>query len=438
MLVGDDARPHPGLFLLVVPGAEAVPVVQRCRPTLRPGDDVVDLPDARFAVRCPAGLVGEAEEVTETAREPPRSGLGRDELTVLAVLVERAQREEDVGVLGLHRAQHLLADVLVGHGAEPFDRGGVRMGGGEQRTVGEDHPDVDGREVAALAAVEQDVDEEIRHDLLVTAAIAAGPRPLRGDREGLADPGGVEPGEVGRQGRHPMASSPHGDAALATCFAMPRRRALGIERMQHPCRLIGPLPGGAVLEVRQVRGEDLVDLSTLLRRGGAHRPAHLMAGGRDGPAVGESSEHARHRGHQPPAGGHALSRGGGGPLQREGGLGTGDLPRLAGRLAPLEAVIHDRGLEADQGARLDRGHRASELPQLGEQGDRPLRGEPLEIGRALGSEPCERILRLPDVDVVDHELLDARGESHGARRGAGPTGRLVGLRALGGRSLRIE
>ena len=399
---------------------------------------MVELSDARLAVRRPAGLVGEAEEVGEAGGEGAGAGLDRDELTVLAVLVERAQREEDVGVLALHRTQHLLADVLVGHDAEALDGGGVRMGGGEQRTVGDDHPDVDGGEVAALAAVEQGVGEEVRHDLLVTAAVAARAGPLRGDRQGLADPGGVEPGEVGRQRRHPVASPAHGDAAFATCLAVPCRRPVGIERMQHPRGLIAPLPGGAVLEVRQMRGEDLVDLFALLGRGRTHRPAHLMARGGDGPAVGESGEHSRHRVHQTAAGGHALPGGGGGPLQREGGLGAGDLPRLLGSLAPLEAVVDDRRFEADQGARLDRGHRARELPQLGEQGDRPLRGETLEIGRALGPASRERLLGRDDVDAVDHELLGTGDETHGARNIAGPTGSPVGSRALSGPSTRIE
>ncbi|WNN96472.1 hypothetical protein [Brachybacterium sp. GU-2] len=376
-----------------------------------------------------------AEEAAEAGGERPRPGLGGDELAFLPVRVEHAQREDDLGIRVLERAQHLLADVLVRDRAESFHGRGVGMAGREQGAVGDDHADVDHGQLASLAAAEDRVGEEIGHDLLVTAPVAVGPRPLGGHRQRLADPRGVEAGQMRGQGRHAVPSAAYGDAALPSRHAVTRGRTLGVQRVEDPRGLVAPFPRSAVFEVREMRAEDPVHLLPL--RGGRrpHRAPHLVAGGGHRPPLGEGPEHTGHRADEPPARGHALPRGRCGLLQRSCSLRTRDLLRLLGRLPALEAVGGDRRLETDEGTRLDRRHRAGELPQLRQQGDRPLRVERLEIGRSPLPEPCERRFGLDDVDAVDDELLDPRDE---ARRAPGPTGLPVGLRRLDGPTARIE
>src|SRR5690606_15049221 len=71
LLVEDGAGALARLLLLVVGGAEPVAVLEAGLPTLRPGRDVVDLPDVGVAVRGAAALVRAAEQGRETAWELP-------------------------------------------------------------------------------------------------------------------------------------------------------------------------------------------------------------------------------------------------------------------------------------------------------------------------------------------------------------------------------
>src|SRR5699024_3990774 len=71
VLVGDHAGGLTGLFLLVVRRAQSVAVVERGLPTLGPGHDVVELADARVAVRGTPGLMRVSQEAGERRWELP-------------------------------------------------------------------------------------------------------------------------------------------------------------------------------------------------------------------------------------------------------------------------------------------------------------------------------------------------------------------------------
>src|SRR5699024_2464589 len=71
--VGGHAGGLTGLLLLVVRSAQPVAVVERGLPALGPGHDVVELADARVAVRGTAGLVRVAQEAGECRWELPRA-----------------------------------------------------------------------------------------------------------------------------------------------------------------------------------------------------------------------------------------------------------------------------------------------------------------------------------------------------------------------------
>src|SRR5699024_3735706 len=92
VLIADHAGALAGFLLLVVADARPVAVVQCGGASLRPGDDVIVLADGRVAVGTAAGLVGQPQEAGEGGRELSRGRFDRDELAVLHVGVEPAQR----------------------------------------------------------------------------------------------------------------------------------------------------------------------------------------------------------------------------------------------------------------------------------------------------------------------------------------------------------
>lgn len=118
------------------------------------------------------------------------AGVHRHELTVLGVRVQPSQPQGTVCIrAGTDSLIHGIPDVLVRHRAEPFDECGIGVGGSEQGTIGDDHPEVHGAGIQRLTA-EQGLGEQVRHDLGVTASITVGAGTLRGDGESFADPRG--------------------------------------------------------------------------------------------------------------------------------------------------------------------------------------------------------------------------------------------------------
>ena len=185
---------------------------------------------------------------------------------MVEVGVELTDREGEAGVLlGLGCAEHLLAHMVVGHGPESFDQGGVGVRGGEEGAVGDDDPDIERRGVDAVAAADQRVGEEVGHDLLVPAPVPLGAGALGRDVESLADPSAVDAGDEGGDPRHPVVGAPHRHVPLPLRGLVARGGTGRVEGVEDPRRLVAPLLRPAPFELGEPGGEDRIDLSTLLR-----------------------------------------------------------------------------------------------------------------------------------------------------------------------------
>ena len=264
---------------------------------------MIVLADVRVAVGTAAGLVGQPQEAGEGGRELSRGRFDRDELAVLHVGVEPAQRHGKFWVVlrGGQRVAHLLSDVLVGHGAVALDGGGVGVVRGEERAVGDDHADLQGGRVDPLAAADQRIGEEVRHDLLMAAPVSMGARLLRGEGESFADACPVESRQPCGDRAHAVLGAAHRDAALLLRRAVTRGGTAGVDPVEHPLRFAGPLLRPAALEVGQVGGEDLIDERALLRSGRAHRAGDPVHGRGDDLPSGQGAEHPGHGVDEPAA-----------------------------------------------------------------------------------------------------------------------------------------
>ena len=241
-----------------------------------------------------AGLV-DHEEPLQRRWERSCRRLDGDEIADVDIGIQTPERESELGVvLGLRGAEHLLARVLVGHGAEALDQRRIGMSGREQRTVRDHDADVEGGRVDAVRAPDQRVGEEVGHDLLVPATIALRTGALRRDAEPLADPGPVDPGDEGGDLCHPVIGAAHSHVTILLRGVMPCGGSLGVQGMEDLRGLIAPLQRPAPLESGEPGGEDLVDLAALLGGRRAHDGADLVGGLRDHPRVGQRCQHPGH------------------------------------------------------------------------------------------------------------------------------------------------
>ena len=218
---------------------------------------------------------------------------------------------------------------------------------------------------------------------------------------------------------------------------MALRRPLRIQRMEHPCDVVGDLPGAAVLQVGELRGEHRVDQFPHMRRHRPHRRADGVHRAGVQRALGQGGEHARHALDQSPAGRQAPTGHGPRLLEHPRRLGAGDLHRLARALLALQAVLLHRGLEAHQRTSSHRIQSSFDPDDARQQRLGLGHGQTVERRGALHAERHEGCPGRRDIDLSDEDrsLL----HTHGYVRGRGVVHLVVAVVGLPGgvASLRI-
>ena len=219
--------------------------------------------------------------------------------------------------------------MVVGHCAETLDERGVGVGGGEERAIGDDDADVKRGRVDTVTATDQRIGEEVGHDLLMPTTVALGAGALGGDVEALADPRAVDPGDQSGDPRHPVVGASHGHVPLLLRGLVSRGRTGRVEGMEDPRRLVTPLLRPTAFELGEPGGEDLVDLSALLRGRRAEHRADPVGRLREHARGGERRHHPGHAAHETAGGREGAPRDRAGGLHHPRRFGTGHQRRLA-------------------------------------------------------------------------------------------------------------
>ena len=163
--------------------------------------------------------------------------------------------------------------------------------------VGDDHADVQGDRLHALAAPDQGVHEGVGLDGLVAAAVAGGAQALRLEREALADQRGVQCGDVRRDRGHAVLAATHGHVSVAPGVLVAASLAVRVGERDRGGAGVGPLLGACAVEVGQALAEQTVRLTALggrERREGAGSAIGVLGRDLGGRERGEHLGHVRH------------------------------------------------------------------------------------------------------------------------------------------------
>jgi hypothetical protein len=372
------------LLAEVVVPAQPLSVVEAGRATAAVRGDVVALAHSGIAVGGSAAPVAQQQEPLQRGWELARLRLDGDDLPGGGVREQLSQDRPDLrpvraeAVLGrvLRRGEHLaqlLSQSLGGDGAVALDVRGVAVLGGEQRTVRDDHADVEGLEVHPAVAAQQGSHHGVGHDRAVPGLLPLGTTALRLEGESFVDALRIQSGEMGAERRHAVLPGGQRHVAGLAGEAMAVRSAVGVELADGRGDRAPPGLDPGALHLGQPLVEDLVHLSSLLVRQRRGRGGRGVGDARGDRAVAEGVEHARHRADEATSGGEARARGGGGTVGRESDVHRGAPIGLADELLERrEEVVLVRNVvarrvdaipamgfgEGDEGARLERGERA--------------------------------------------------------------------------------